>query len=868
MAAVTNLLYLAGGIPTGIGSADTVTAPGDWTFSGTGTATFSGNVSIAGNLDVTGEITSRGQVNLTIQDPFIDLGLGNSTTTSQAGGFSVQMAAAAGVTAASVHRFVTATQFEINDTGATALVANQIIAVTGLPTEFASNEGFYAVASVSGTAPQVVNIKSTATPSAPLLQTAFNVTTTTVLDSGAAFQAEISTLAFANGLAFPDAGGTPYAAGLLIQNYAAAAVLADFTANAAWTAVGAGSTTLQNAYDNGPTIVTSASPIKFTLTGSGFDVESGAVNFGSGALSPLSSFAIESGSIAQTSTSTFDIDATGALSLNSSGGVINVGNDSANGQISIGTAGARNIVVGNAGTASITAITGYGFKSYSETALVRAGTSSSFETVGTGFSGATTQLRAYTAQGDANLRLYSTSVDPGGAGNILIESYGAYSGFIKIGTNSQTHPISIGTAGARSSISIGSIAALVASVEADTVNLANGAQAHTINMGTSAFAQTINIGSATGASSLIMDAGTGGVAINASSTGAIDIGTDSATGAISIGTAGARPSLDVGSYAVTAASLDAQTVNIANSAYNHTVNIATAGPGPQTITIGSDASSSALTLKGGTTGIIIDSGATGNISIGDTPGTGEVLVGSNGARSVVQIGNDLVTKVFNAALNAVQVLSDSSSPTNNPALGTGNVQILAGTAGGVGFSNSDIAIEAGNDITIGANNSFRLTSNINHVSLEAFDNAHGINIVAAGGVGMQVESTAGVAARRLVTIDYASNPTSSSVPKVVLADANSATDRFLAITSDAITATGTGFAATVYGSLALVTFDSSPASTDVGKPVYLSEAAGQASLTAPSTSGANVIRVGFLVQASGTSTCQIQFQPQFIAAIP
>jgi hypothetical protein len=272
------------------------------------------------------------------------------------------------------------------------------------------------------------------------------------------------------------------------------------------------------------------------------------------------------------------------------------------------------------------------------------------------------------------------------------------------------------------------------------------------------------------------------------------------------------------------------------------------------------------TAISGYTSVSINS-ATGYINIGSGANNGAINIGTGGSRDI-QIGNSTATtgvKIVDS--ESFQVLSNAT-PTFTPVGYTGCVQILAGTAGGVGFANNDIAMEAGNNITIGATQTHRLTSNSSFVSLEAFSSSHGVQVLAAGGVGMQVESTAGVAARRVVTIDYGSAPTASDVPKVVLADANVATSRFLAVTSDAIAAAGTGFAATVYGSLALVTFDSTPVAGDIGKPVYLSESAGQAALTAPTTSGANVIRLGYLVSASGSAVAQIQFQPQFIAAIP
>ena len=78
-----------------------------------------------------------------------------------------------------------------------------------------------------------------------------------------------------------------------------------------------------------------------------------------------------------------------------------------------------------------------------------------------------------------------------------------------------------------------------------------------------------------------------------------------------------------------------------------------------------------------------------------------------------------------------------------------------------------------------------------------------------------------------------------------------------------------GRATCMVGQLAPMYFASAPSASDVGKPVFLSETAGQATLTAPTTSGSKIFRVGFLVSESeaigGTSSYPVLFQPQFMA---
>ena len=56
------------------------------------------------------------------------------------------------------------------------------------------------------------------------------------------------------------------------------------------------------------------------------------------------------GGVLSTVTSSIDLDSNGAVSINSSGGVIDIGNDNVNGDINIATNGTRNVVLGTTTT--------------------------------------------------------------------------------------------------------------------------------------------------------------------------------------------------------------------------------------------------------------------------------------------------------------------------------------------------------------------------------------------------------------------------------------------------------------------------------------------------------------------------------------
>ncbi len=64
-----------------------------------------------------------------------------------------------------------------------------------------------------------------------------------------------------------------------------------------------------------------------------------------------------------------------------------------------------------------------------------------------------------------------------------------------------------------------------------------------------------------------------------------------------------------------------------------------------------------------------------------------------------------------------------------------------------------------------------------------------------------------------------------------------------------------GSATVVQQGLTKVLMDSAPATSDNGKPIYLSQDTnGVGSLSAPNTSGSNVIKIGYLFGANGVTT--------------
>lgn len=216
---------------------------------------FSGDVSIAGDLTVEGDIVSRGTVNLTVQDAFIDLGLGNNSTTAEAGGFTVEMNRNAGFTNVWSNLTFTAGVSATSaptisaGTAGSALAAGDIIVVAGAaPT---SNDGYYVVNSVAGSTITLKGIGGVSPSAAvPFAQTQVEAG---VAASAVLFKADIAAVAVADGTsAFKNGSGAAWPKGTFVTAYIANATESGFNANNAWQSVG--QVDLQEAYDTGNTI--------------------------------------------------------------------------------------------------------------------------------------------------------------------------------------------------------------------------------------------------------------------------------------------------------------------------------------------------------------------------------------------------------------------------------------------------------------------------------------------------------------------------------------------------------------------------------------------------------------------------------------
>lgn len=733
MAAVTNLLWSnTDSIPQAIATGDTVTAPGDWTFTQ--------NVSINGNLTVTGSITSGSTLNSVSQDAFLDLGFGYLlNTANQPGGFTLDTRRAAGFVPGNVTGFPSLLTFTYTDAGgSTLLAAGDVVMLTNLAGGAQVNEGYYIIQSVSGAAfPQTVTIYNTSQSGTPWANTSFTFSGAAV-PPGNASKINLAVVAVADGTSqFNDADGIPWPVGTVLSAYVTNATLAQFQVNGVYNAIGG--TSLQRAYDTGNSIVTDAGvPIAFTLTNGGFSVQ-GTGNVDVGTTTPIGTFSVIGSSTVQ---------------LNSSGGTINLGNLLSNAAINVGTVGSRIITLGQGiGTgptiilnaiANTTTFEGFGSlaigSNYSGGESITLGSIAGGalgyqRDVYIGSTSSTSQTNLYAGTGGVNINGLTNISSTTNAINLTsttgsINLEGNTTGTINLGAAGGTGTISIGTALTARTINIGNtgtgaktisigdntVAASVTTINGGTtggVNIATAAVATPVNIQTGAadgalniatnasLGRTIVIGNSIGTTSLSLQSGTNGLNIGTAVTNkAITIGQSANTGNLALigGTGGIT--LTTSSTGTILIGSDTSTGNIdiasgvgATSA--RSVNVATGGTGAKTLTLGSTATTSTSTLQSGTGGIVISSQTTGTIQIGNDTGTGTIFIGSSTGARQIDIGNGATST---ATVNIVGSAATGARTINIGIGGTGAKTIVIGSSSVAGTA---VGIQAGT--TLGVN---------------------------------------------------------------------------------------------------------------------------------------------------------------------
>jgi hypothetical protein len=825
------------------------------TLAVTGPASVSGNLSVGGNLDVAGDIISRDQVNVVLQDSFLDLGFGNSTDTAASGGFTVQMNRAASFIAGNVTDFSGNTFTYADASGSTLFAGGEVIAITGLPTELAANEGFYVVLSVSGASfPQTVTIKTSAMPNLPWAQTAFDASGASV--SGQAFQSDISVLAIADGSNFPQPAAGYWPKGTLVLAYQADATEAAFDASGAYIAVGAGSTTLQNAYENGNTITTDAGDGDVVITGDqklavsatgGVQITGGALVVDTSADYNLAgAFTVDGAQAvsfgATTEVASFSVDASGDVSLDAgaalelyAGATVDMSGVALDarfsGAASIDAASASNFSV-SAGDLSLQAL-GAGSDLYLEAADV------------VDLSGAS--LNAHLAD--------RAVID---ASNVTLDLSGS--------------DASLDASGA---INLDAGSNIFASAAVEILLDASNAQIDLSGNNAAVDASGVISLSAAGAVAAAIDinASAGGIDVDASGAitidstgGAIGIGTASATGAINIGTAGVRTiTLGQGVNTGPTLVLDGGVGSAVLEGYGSLV-IGSTYTSAETITVGS--------VSGGALGyeryVFLGSSTTAS-STTLYAGTAGMTLASNGAVVIQTTGFGVPTidLLSAGASGTITINNSSSAPIIIGSVGTGSINI--GTAGnrsitfGHSANTTATSIIGGNVLNVGAQSATGVTY-LNSTVATIY-----------GSSGLQNPSAAGI---RVVAgeIIYAgdvlvirkTSAQATGIPEVVLADANGTDIRgFAGVAIASIASGATGNMASIPGTIAMVSLVAAPSAGQSGLPVYVATTAGYGTLTAPAGPDARVFVIGYLAGTTAVGGLYpVQLMPQFIADIP
>lgn len=499
-------------------------------------------------------------------------------------------------------------------------------------------------------------------------QLATSLETTTYTDDNVAITPLKLSLAFASP---PAMGGTLAASGLFTT--IGATGLASLSASATIT-TGATALNLASDASTGAVNIGTGAGARTLIIGNVTGATAVTINTGTGGIALNTTGA---GDMVFASADTVLIDSAGVLELNSSAGVIGIGNDAVAQNINMGTgAAARTITLGNStGATSIVLNAGTG--------ALNIGTNLIAHTVTIGNATGATALVLTTGTGNFVL--------DGVAGSTYAVGASTTTGTVLIGGNAQTGTITLGSSSGTNIVAIG------AGEGATTINIARGATAaKVVNIADGAVANLVTIGTTSGAAAMTLRAGTGNFSLDGAATTAYTMMPSTTSGTINIGGTGEN----TGTVTLFGGS-GLQTINFANSTGGKTLAIAT-GAGANIVSLGSSNGASSLTLLAGTGNYSLDGAATstytiaasttsGTFTLGGTAQTGTMTLGSSsginivalgageGATTVNIAGGATAAKVVNIATGAVANLvtigTASGAAAMNLLVGTGNFSL-------------------------------------------------------------------------------------------------------------------------------------------------------------------------------------------------
>lgn len=224
-------------------------------------------------------------------------------------------------------------------------------------------------------------------------------------------------------------------------------------------------------------------------------------------------------SVAASAGTTLDLDAVGALSINSSAAAINVGNDVVNQAVNIATAGVRPLIVGSTtGASASTLQSGSGAMTLTAGGILDMNVTDAV-TVDTAASISLDSATAsnFTVTGAADLTLSST------AGSVIVKGEEAVNDAIQLTSVAGGLTVNVGldaVVDATGAVTIDAAGVLELNSSAGVISIGNDAIAQNINIGT-AGVRDITIGNLGGATGLDLLAGTGDLTLTTAGTGNI-----------------------------------------------------------------------------------------------------------------------------------------------------------------------------------------------------------------------------------------------------------------------------------------------------------------------------------------------------------
>ena len=234
-----------------------------------------------------------------------------------------------------------------------------------------------------------------------------------------------------------------------------------------------------------------------------------------GSTTGVSALTLQSGTGAMTFTAggVFDVNATGAVTIDSTGGALQIGNGANAFAVDIGTgAAARTVTIGNAtGATSVVVNSGTGNLDLGVNA-----------TDHTSRLGGVTGVSALTLQSGTGAMTFTAGgvFDVNATGNVTIDSTG---GTIGIGEGADAQNINVGTGASARVLTLGNVTGVTSVV----VDCGTGGA----SFGASATAHTTTIGSTNTTSTTTVQAGSGGIGLAAAGLVSITAATDTQAGA-------------------------------------------------------------------------------------------------------------------------------------------------------------------------------------------------------------------------------------------------------------------------------------------------------------------------------------------------